>query len=160
LRRLLLVLALMTVTIGCDRVTKGMAEDRLKGTGRHSYLSDTLRLEYVENQGAFLGLGRGMTPRARFWAFTVGTGALVIALAAGLILGPAGRMRDAAAGALLCAGGISNQNDRAAREGAVVDFLNVGIGPVRTGIFNVADMAITGAVLVLLLGYRVRRPHP
>jgi signal peptidase II len=29
-----------------------------------------------------------------------------------------------------------------------VDFLNVGIGPLRTGIFNVADMAImTGVIL-------------
>jgi len=118
-RRLLVALALMAVTIGCDRVTKGLAEDRLKGTGRHSYLSDTLRLEYVENQGAFLGLGRGMGPRARFWTFTVGTALLVTALAGGLILGPAGRTRDLAAGALLCAGGLSNLIDRAARDGAV-----------------------------------------
>jgi signal peptidase II len=35
--------------------------------------------------------------------------------------------------------------------GSVVDFLNVGIGPVRTGVFNVADMAIMlGAVLMVL----------
>jgi signal peptidase II len=33
----------------------------------------------------------------------------------------------------------------------VVDFLNVGIGPLRTGIFNVADMAITAAAILLAL---------
>jgi lipoprotein signal peptidase len=40
--------------------------------------------------------------------------------------------------------------DRVSR-GAVVDFLNVGTGSPRTGIFNVADMAvIAGLVLTLL----------
>jgi signal peptidase II len=33
-----------------------------------------------------------------------------------------------------------------------VDFLNVGLGPVRTGIFNVADMAITAGAALLVAG--------
>jgi signal peptidase II len=159
-RRLLFALVLLAATIGCDRLTKDLAEDRLKARGRRSYLGDTVRLEYVENQGAFLGLGRNLGPRARFWAFTVGTGVLVAGLAAGLVLNPKGRLPDVAAGALLCGGGLSNLIDRAARDGAVVDFLNVGVGPLRTGIFNVADMAITGAVCVLVLGHRARNPDP
>jgi signal peptidase II len=52
---------------------------------------------------------------------------------------------------LVCAGGLSNLIDRVAYDGRVIDFLNVGIGSLRTGIFNVADMAITfGAILMLL----------
>lgn len=43
--------------------------------------------------------------------------------------------------ALFVTGGALNLADRIVR-GSVVDFMNVGIGPVRTGIFNVADMAI------------------
>jgi signal peptidase II len=35
--------------------------------------------------------------------------------------------------------------------GRVVDFLNVGLGPVRTGIFNVADMAIMAGVILLIV---------
>jgi signal peptidase II len=55
--------------------------------------------------------------------------------------------------AFLWAGGVSNLADRVARGGRVVDFLNVGVGPLRTGIFNVADMAIMlGVALVLLTG--------
>ena len=34
----------------------------------------------------------------------------------------------------------------------MVDFLNVGIGPLRTGIFNVADMAIMLGVALLIAG--------
>ena len=51
---------------------------------------------------------------------------------------------------LFVAGGTSNWIDRVI-QGSVVDFLNVGIGPLRTGIFNIADVAImVGAGLVAL----------
>jgi signal peptidase II len=51
---------------------------------------------------------------------------------------------------LIFSGGISNFYDRASNNGAVIDFLNVGIGSLRTGIFNVADMAIMLGVFLLL----------
>ena len=51
---------------------------------------------------------------------------------------------------LFLAGGISNLVDRIAM-GSVIDFLNIGIGPVRTGIFNVADVAIMARHRRLLL---------
>jgi len=47
-------------------------------------------------------------------------------------------------------GGASNLIDRASR-GHVVDFLNLGVGSLRTGIFNVADVAVLlGAVLIVV----------
>lgn len=42
-------------------------------------------------------------------------------------------------------------------DGDGVDFLNVGVGPVRTGVFNVADMAIAAGVVILLFAGRPRR---
>jgi signal peptidase II len=55
---------------------------------------------------------------------------------------------------LFIAGGSSNLLDRLTR-GSVIDFMNVGFGPLRTGVFNVADMAIMlGAGLVILSSYR------
>ena len=43
----------------------------------------------------------------------------------------------------------------------VIDFMNVGIGSLRTGIFNVADMAIMlGAGILVLEGYRSDRHAP
>jgi signal peptidase II len=52
--------------------------------------------------------------------------------------------------ALLIGGGVSNLVDRISR-GAVVDFLNLGIGSLRTGIFNVADMAIMSGIALLIV---------
>lgn len=50
------------------------------------------------------------------------------------------------------------RSDRVVR-GSVVDFLNVGIGPLRTGILNVADVAIMlGAAFLVLREIRNNRP--
>ena len=40
--------------VGCDQVSKTEARVYLPGTGIHSYLGDTFRLQYAENPGAFL----------------------------------------------------------------------------------------------------------
>jgi signal peptidase II len=41
--------------------------------------------------------------------------------------------------------------------GSVVDFMNVGVGSFRTGIFNVADVAILAGIgLLLAERYRAR----
>jgi signal peptidase II len=41
--------------------------------------------------------------------------------------------------------------DRFTNSGAVIDFISMGIGPWRTGIFNVADVAVLGGVLFVLV---------
>ena len=54
--------------------------------------------------------------------------------------------------ALICGGGLGNVIDRVSHGGYVTDFLNIGVGPVRTGIFNVADMALMLGVALLFFG--------
>jgi signal peptidase II len=55
--------------------------------------------------------------------------------------------------ALICSGGLGNLIDRLTHGGYVTDFLNVGIGPLRTGIFNVADFALlVGLGIIVLSG--------
>nr|MBA3675271.1 signal peptidase II [Chitinophagaceae bacterium] len=43
--------------IGCDRATKNLAKEHLKNKESVSYFHDIVKLEYVENTGAALGLG-------------------------------------------------------------------------------------------------------
>ncbi len=153
--RLVLLIAVGS-TIGCDRVTKHVAAITLSGTPTRSYLADTVRLEYAENEGAFLGLGAGWPLPVRLGLFGIANGVLLFALAV-----MAMRLRwprPALVGlALFVAGGASNLLDRIAY-GRVVDFMNVGLGPVRTGIFNVADMAVMlGAGIVVVATIRSHR---
>ena len=154
----LALLVLVLTTIGCDRVTKQLAKNALAGGGSRSYLSDTLRLEYAENTGAFRSLGENLPGGAGRRLFAYGTGVMLVALA---VVAVRQRWRGAAlAGAcLIWAGGASNLIDRLAR-GSVVDFINVGIGPVRTGIFNVADLAVTIGIALLFAAHRGRDRRP
>ncbi len=146
--RKLALLAIVLATIGCDRATKRLALEHLAYGPGHHFLADTVRLQFVENRGGFLGLGSDLPERARTALFVAGTGLLLLGvLVGGLRYGVRGPAR--AGLALLWAGGISNLFDRVAR-GSVVDFLNVGVGPLRTGIFNLADVAIMAGCLLLL----------
>jgi signal peptidase II len=144
--QLVLVIAIAS-TIGCDRVTKHVALVSLADGAVRSYLSDTVRLQYVENMGGFLGLGAELPDAVRTTVFTAVTGGILVGLA---VIAVRCRWREwPLIGAwLVVAGGASNWVDRIVR-GSVVDFMNVGIGPLRTGIFNVADVAIMlGVVMV------------
>jgi signal peptidase II len=66
---------------------------------------------------------------------------------------------------MMVGGGLSNWFDRLVNEGRVVDFMNLGIGSFRTGIFNVADVAIMAGAAVMVFGSSERkrrneRGHP
>jgi signal peptidase II len=156
--RLLLLIAI-GATVGCDRVTKHVAATTLAEAPSRSFLADTFRLEYVENTGAFLGLGADWPLAVRAAVFGVGNGLLLVGLAV-LAMRTRWPRRALLGVALFVAGGASNLVDRIAY-GMVIDFMNVGIGSLRTGIFNVADIAIMlGAGILVLEGYRSDRHAP
>src|SRR5690242_3083068 len=70
------LLAILCLCVGCDQMTKSIARDQLAGQEPLSYLSDTVRLVYAENPGAFLGLGGDLPPQAR-WLLLVVVNSLV-----------------------------------------------------------------------------------
>ena len=152
---LALTLAVLS-TIGCDRVTKHVAATFLSGLPSRSYLADTVRLGYAENTGGFLSLGAELPPAVRTGLFTVGTGLLLSVLVFIAIRRRLDRLSTLGL-ALFVAGGASNWIDRVTR-GSVVDFLNVGVGPVRTGVFNVADVAILLGAAVIVIAVFGKKP--
>jgi signal peptidase II len=121
----------------------------LRSSPRHSYLADSVRLDYAENPGAFLSMGAQLPPAWREGLLTWGVGALLCALAALTLLKREVDHRELVSYALFLGGGLSNWADRVVRGGSVVDFMNLGLGTLRTGIFNVADLAIVAGVVLL-----------
>ena len=61
--------------------------------------------------------------------------------------------------ALILAGGLGNIIDRIWHDRHVTDFMNVGIGSLRTGIFNVADMCVTAGVIGLVIISFTEKKH-
>jgi signal peptidase II len=51
----------------------------------------------------------------------------------------------------IISGGIGNLVDRLLNKFSVIDFLNFGIGSLRTGILNVADLSITFGAIALVI---------
>jgi signal peptidase II len=155
LRRLFLITFLFMTTIGCDQATKAVARDTLRFRAPLSYLGDSVRLEFAQNPGAFLNLGAGLGAGLRFWIFTVAVGSALL-FAAFMLLRRSSSALVTAGFTLIIAGGAGNLIDRLAF-GSVTDFLNVGLGGLRTGIFNVADMAVMAGGALLLLTHFERR---
>ena len=59
-------------------------------------------------------------------------------------------MLTALSSTLIISGGLGNLIDRMVNQGAVIDFMNIGLGSIRTGVFNGADLAIMVGLLLLL----------
>lgn len=150
-QRLRLILPIVAVGILLDQLTKVWAIYTLKGKVGTSYLFDTVRIGYAENIGAFLGLGTELPEQMRFWVFTGLVGLFLLVLFIYMLVDKEMDRLSLIALSLIFAGGFSNFFDRAINDGAVVDFLNMGIGGLRTGIFNIADVYIMiGAGLIIV----------
>lgn len=150
--RLLLLFVIGVVVIGFDQATKSLAQRSLAGEPPRLYLGGAVRLEYAENVGSFLSLGASLPAETRFWIFTVFSTALVAGLALYALAASADTPLLVYLGiALVIAGGVGNLIDRLTHQGRVVDFMQLRAGPLHTGVFNVADVALmVGIGLVLL----------
>ena len=142
-KKVILILVVLVSCVGCDQITKSIARSVLPGAEPLSYLGDTVRLQLIHNRGAFLSLGASLPEAWRQGLFLIGVGGLLLGILAYIFLSEPGRPSASVALALLFAGGAGNLVDRIAHGGYVVDFISVGVGSVRSGVFNVADIAIS-----------------
>ena len=154
-RRLLwLVLVVAAVVVLLDQLTKYWAATSIReriesGEGAIEIVGSLLKFTYAENTGAAFSIGTGFT-----WIFT--SVAIVVVI---VIIRTASRLTNPAwaiaLGGLL-GGSLGNLIDRMTRDpgpfrGYVVDFIQVPNFP----IFNVADMAIVGSsILMVVLSVR------
>ena len=155
-KRIIVVGTILVVLIGLDHLTKWIAIEHLKDSGVvYRFVGDLFRLQYAENTGAFLSLGSGLPDGVRALIMTglnaVILGALLIYMFVKHHIGTL----PLCAFSLVAAGGIGNLIDRIFRDGRVVDFMNMGITygqfSLRTGIFNVADIAIMAGLFLVIL---------
>ncbi len=137
-------LGLAAIVLVLDQLTKAWLASFLAPGERVEVIGDLVRLIHSQNNGALFGLFRDLA--IVFGVISVGVvGAIVwfhhtsgrntlLSVALGLLLG----------------GALGNMTDRF-RIGYVVDFVDLGIGDLRFYTFNVADSAISLAILLLIL---------
>lgn len=157
LNRSLLILLLLFLCVGCDQLTKDVAQEYFAVAPPQSWFYDTVRLEYAENNGGFLSLGADLSDEVRIVLFRILPVFWLLILALYLVSASMLSVLQTVAWSLVLSGGVGNVLDRMLYDGRVVDFLNLGIGSLRTGIFNVADVCVTLGVFLLVL-HAFQRP--
>jgi signal peptidase II len=127
-----------------DQLTKAWIAANVDPVQPTRIVGDNLRLVISHNTGALFGLFRDQAPL--FALFSLGViglivwyhsrvgSSVVLAVALGLLLG----------------GALGNLTDRL-RLGYVLDFVDAGIGSLRWYTFNVADAAVSTALVLLVL---------
>jgi signal peptidase II len=136
-------LALAAVVVVLDQLTKAWLTSFLAPGESVDVIGDLVRLVHGQNNGGLFGLFRGQAlPFALVSLVVVG---LIVAYHA-----RAGRSTYLSITlGLLLGGALGNLIDRL-RLGYVVDFVDAGLGDLRWYTFNVADAAISFAILLLL----------
>ena len=128
-----------------DQVTKDWLRSLLEPRQSVEVFGDWVRLVHAQNAGGLFGLFQGQ----------VSVFALVSIVVVGLLIAYHARAGDSRYTSitlgLLLGGAIGNLTDRL-RLGYVVDFVDLGIGDLRWYTFNVADTAISFALLLLIAG--------
>jgi signal peptidase II len=161
MKKILLILSALVIiaaNIGCDQASKQYARKHFKNKPAVHFAMDTLVIVYAENSGGFLSLGSNIKQPFKMIVMII---IPVIAVLFALIFIFTGQYLSWLELFLICGvlgGGISNLYDRIIHNGMVTDFLNVGIGNIRTGIFNLADMAIMFGLLFLVIIQLMKKP--
>jgi signal peptidase II len=133
------------VVLGLDQLTKALVLHYLQPGDPVDVIGSLLRFQLIRNPGAAFSLGTGYTPVISVVQITVAV--VVVWLSRRL-----GSIGWTVAFGLLFGGAVGNIIDRVFREpspfhGHVVDFLQLP----HWAIFNVADMAVTTAAVLLVV---------
>jgi signal peptidase II len=156
--KIIIILVVLALNISCDRVTKGIAQKRLKGRGTVQIVGNIFIFRYTENTGAFMSIGSKLPPKVRFYLLALFPTIVLIGLIGWILISKDLSKIQTIALATIVGGGIGNIFDRLFHQGRVVDFMNLGIGRVRTGIFNIADLSIIfGGLLFLIVSFAGRK---
>lgn len=154
-RKLILFAVVAIATAGCDHVTKNVAVSYLDESGPTSFAGGAVRLVLAQNEGAFLSIGSELPESLRATLFLVLVPIVIMWFCLRFLVGRKVSVPLALGLGLVAGGGFANWADRLVNSGFVTDFVVVRLGPLQTGIFNLADVAVmTGAVLVALVAVR------
>jgi signal peptidase II len=133
--------------IVADQVVKRVVVFVLENGQSVDFLGSVVRLTRTTNTGAAFGLLRGLGP----WFIVVSAAASLAIIVFRREIAKLRRLDQVAFG-LILGGAIGNLIDRI-RLGAVIDFIDIGIGALRWPSFNVADSAISIGVVLLACSF-------
>ena len=153
MKRNVFIALLIIFNIAIDQISKAIVRGSMVrgGKGQINVIKDYFQLIWVENEGAFLGMGSDMNPTLKL-IFLLILPTLVLAYVIYYIIKTKELDRlSLIAFCCIIGGGIANVFDRIVYS-QVTDFFFIKITEtIRTGIFNVADLSVTTGMIMLLI---------
>lgn len=147
--KILGILTLVFLNVGCDQVSKKIARNNISPNERIEVLNDNLILMNVENTGVAFSLGSSFNPVIKLIAFQI-LPAIVLLILLGASLIKSKYPRAVIIGfSFIIGGGIGNIYDRILY-GSVTDFMYIDLGFFNTQIFNMADVSVVIGSLIVL----------
>ncbi|WP_299312033.1 signal peptidase II [uncultured Aquimarina sp.] len=148
--RVLLVLSLVLLNIGCDQVSKTLVRQTIAPNQRIEVFQNNLVLTKVENRGAAYSLGSDLAPVLKIIFLQI-LPIIVLLFLLRLILIKTSYSKETILGfTFIIGGGIGNLYDRIVY-GSVTDFMIMDLGFIKTEIFNMADVSIMIGSFIILI---------
>ena len=152
LSRTAFILLLITFNIAADQISKWIVRANMAygRQGEMDVIGDYFQLIWVENKGAFLGMGSDMNATLKL-IFLLILPTLVLGYVVYYIFKTKSLDRlSIIAFCSIIGGGIDNVFDRIVY-GIVTDFMYIELTDVlKTGIFNIADVSVTTGMIILI----------
>lgn len=156
--RMLFIVGLILINVGCDQVSKSVARQHIDDTERISVIGEYVVLMKTENKGAFLGFLSSMENPILKSIFLILLPIAVLLFILQMIIINTDLDRYMIFG-LCCiiGGGIGNLYDRILYS-SVTDFMHIDLGGVfKTGIFNMADVSVMLGTALLIISFIKRK---
>jgi signal peptidase II len=140
------------MNIALDQISKVLVRANFEYGEIKPLIGDNFIMQYVENKGAFLGMGSDMPDYLKL-IFLLILPVIVLGYVVYYIVKSKELDRlSLIAFCCIIGGGVANVFDRIIY-GQVTDFFFIDLGGVfKTGIFNFADLSVTTGMIMLLFG--------
>ena len=138
-------------TVLADQYTKYLGRQYLIPNETFFFLNGIVQITVIENRGGFLGVVNNLPENIRFFLLYICVAILLLCCISYLFFSNSQSLKYALPLSCVVGGGMGNLIDRIINNGGVYDFVSIGLGQFRTGIFNLADVFILAGSF--LLGY-------
>lgn len=150
-KRSVFIFILILVNIAIDQLSKFWVRANVAVNSETELVGQQFIMTNVENSGAFLGMGSDLNPTIKIIVLLI-LPVIVLGIVLRHILIDRTIDRWSLIGfCCIIGGGIANVFDRFLY-GSVTDFLHIDLGGMfKTGIFNIADMSVTGGLIMIVI---------
>jgi signal peptidase II len=147
--RTILILMILVFNVGCDQISKVIVRNNISRQDQIEVIPEYFTLLHTENTGAFLSFGDSMPKFIRVIIFMI-LPIVVLGIALGFVLKKNELSTVTQLGiCFVISGGFGNIIDRVFL-GSVTDFMHMDFVLFQTGIFNIADVAITFGTIMIV----------